>query len=97
MLLAVELTFGTEELSVYSDKTQLRAPSAYVYLSSGDAGRLGLADGDMVVVKRGETAFECRLIVSGGVAPGVAVAPRLPGSAAASLDGKYVEISRCPT
>ena len=68
-IIEVELTFWTEELSQYSDKTQLRAVEPYIMLHPEDAARLGLSPGDIM--------FECKLQVNGGIAKGVAVQPRL--------------------
>ncbi len=93
-LVVSELTFGTEELSSYSDKANLKTPSPYVALNPADAAALELKDGDAVAVGSGETVFSCALTASGGCAKGVAAVPRLPGWRAAGLTGGRVSIKK---
>ncbi len=91
---AVELTFGTEEISAYSGKTRLRAPEPYVLINSADAAGLGLKDGERVKVSSGKSALSCVLKTSASCAKGAAFAPRLTGFDAAALSGKRVNITK---
>ncbi len=94
LLYATDLTFGTEEISVYSDKTQLRAPEPYVMINREDAKELGLNDGDWVKVASGSLGISCALKTSASCAKGAAFAPRLTGFDAAALSGKTIRITR---
>lgn len=91
-LIASELTFGTEELSTYSNMTQLRAPVPYVLLNNDDAARLGLEPGIMVEISSGGLKLECALRVSDKAAEGVAIAPKVKGFPVSVLNGKKVTI-----
>ena len=91
-LIATELTFGTEELSTYSENTQLRAPAPYVLLNDEDAARLGITSGIMVEMSGGGLKLECLLRVSAKAAIGVAIAPRVNGFPVSGLSGKSVII-----
>jgi NADH-quinone oxidoreductase subunit G len=93
ILYATELTFGTEEISIRSDKTQLKAPAPYVLINSEDAGGSGLKDGERVKITSGDFSLECGLKTSESCAKGAAFAPRLHGFYAASLSGKRVKIT----
>ena len=93
LLYAVELTFGTEEISIHSDKTQLRAPKPYVLINAGDAVSLGLKDGQTVRVSSGEATFSCVLKTSASCARGAAFAPRLKDFRAEMLNRKRVTIT----
>ncbi len=93
LLYAVDLTFGTEEISAYSDKTGLRAPEPYVMINTEDAVALGLEDGEPVNVSSGDISVACVLKTSASCAGGAAFAPRLTGSDAAALSGKTVKIT----
>jgi NADH-quinone oxidoreductase subunit G len=91
-LIATELTFGTEELSTYSDMTQLRAPAPYVLLNDQEAVNLGLEPGSMVTLSGGGTTLECTLRVSGKSARGVAIVPKVKGFPVSGLAGKKITI-----
>ncbi len=93
LLYAVELTFGTEEISARSDKTQLRAPEPHVLINSEDAGKLGLKDGEPVRVSSGNITISCVLKTSSSCARGAAFAPRLKGFGAEALNRKRVTIT----
>jgi NADH-quinone oxidoreductase subunit G len=93
ILYAMELTFGTEEISARSDKTQLKAPAPYVLMNSEDAKGSGLKDGERVKITSGNLSLSCGLKVSGSCAKGAAFAPRLHGFDAAALSGKRVKIT----
>ncbi|MBI5695163.1 MAG: NADH-quinone oxidoreductase subunit NuoG [Nitrospirae bacterium] len=91
-LVAACQTFGTEEISSYSDKLNPVSPEPYVIIQTGDAAGLGITAGTRVLVTCGETSFACGLRVSDKMASGVAVAPRLPGLPVAWMAGKTVKI-----
>jgi len=92
LLFAVEQTFGTEELSSYSDKAMLKAPGPVVVLSPADASSLGLESGMDVTVTHGQLSLNCSVAVSEGCAGGTAFMPRLRNSRAWELSGKRVEL-----
>ena len=91
-LVSTELTFGTEELSTYSDNTQLRAPAPYVLLNDEEAARLGLEAGVMVEISGEGTTIQCTLRISGKAAKGVAITPKVKGFPVSVLSGKSVTI-----
>jgi len=93
ILYAIDLTFGTEEISTRSDKTQLKAPAPYVLMNNEDAGESGLKDGERVKITSGDLCLTCDLKVSESCARGAAFAPRLHGFDAAALSGKRVKIT----
>ncbi|MHB8174655.1 MAG: molybdopterin-dependent oxidoreductase, partial [Nitrospirota bacterium] len=93
ILYAVELTFGTEEISIHSDKTQLRAPEPYVLMNAEDTGEYGLKDGERVKITSGNLSLSCILKTSASCARGAAFAPRLQGFGANALSGKNVKIT----
>jgi len=92
-LIVSEHTFGTEELCSYSEKTNLRAPKPCVLMNADDAARLGLSAGANVTVSHGGMSVELELSTSDKTAPGVAVAPRLPGLPIRAMAGRYVKIT----
>jgi NADH-quinone oxidoreductase subunit G len=75
-LLLVDWTFGTEELSQYSDSLQQVEKAPYLSMNRKDAGKLGLKDGDRIILSTGEGAIEVNLYVGENVASGVMVLPR---------------------
>jgi len=93
-LVATELTFGTEEISTYADKAQLKAQQPYVTINSDDAARIGILHGGEGLVRSGDKVYAAEFRVSEIVAKGVAVAPRIPGWPVAGLAGKRVNITR---
>jgi len=93
-LISTELTFGTEELSTYSDKAMLKAPKPYVMINPGDASALGLEDECSVEVGHADKKFTCVLRVVDGCASGVAITPRLPGWSLKYIAGKRVTIKK---
>lgn len=92
LLAAVERTFGTEELSSYSDKTDLKAPEPCVTLNADDAARLGLGPGAKVEMTDGKTVMECGLGVSANQAGGTAFAPGLRSWPVREMSGKRIEL-----
>ncbi|MGC2423390.1 MAG: NADH-quinone oxidoreductase subunit NuoG [Nitrospirota bacterium] len=93
ILYAIDLTFGTEEISTRSDKTQLKAPTPYVLINAEDARESGLNDGDRVKITSGDLSLSCGLRTSTSCAKGAAFAPKLHGFDAAALSGKRVKIT----
>jgi NADH-quinone oxidoreductase subunit G len=93
ILYAIELTFGTEEISIRSDKTQLKAPAPYVLINSEDARESGLKDGEQVKITSGGLSLSCGLKTSASCAKGASFAPKLHGFDAAALSGKRVKIT----
>ena len=91
-LISTDLTFGTEELSTYSDNTQLRATEPYVLLNNEDAARLGLESGVMVELSGSGLKLECILMANGKAAEGVAIAPKVKGFPISGLTGKKITI-----
>jgi len=75
-LLLVDWTFGTEELSCYSDLIWPVESEPCITLHDEDAGRAGLADGDRVLVQLDRGEVEVKVCVSKKMARGVMVLPR---------------------
>jgi NADH-quinone oxidoreductase subunit G len=92
LLLTVDHTFGTEELSSYSGNAMLRAPRPIVMINTGDASDLGLVHGRDVTVTHGSAAVECRLAVSDDCAKGMAFMFKLRSTGAWKLSGNKVEV-----
>jgi NADH-quinone oxidoreductase subunit G len=77
-VLAVERTFGTEELCAYSVCLQELAEAPCLCMHSTDARLLNLDDGDRLVVELNGGAIEARLQVVGNMASGILIIPRHP-------------------
>jgi NADH-quinone oxidoreductase subunit G len=90
--IAVEQTFGTQELSRSSDKTMLRSPEPFILAHPADAESLGLAPGSTVSASANGTIVTGTLTTSEQAARGVAIAPRLSGMESEALAGKLVEL-----
>lgn len=67
--------FGSEEMSVRAKPVQQRIPVPYVALASGDAARLGLADGRKASVKVGDALVELEVRVSATLPAGTVGLP----------------------
>jgi NADH-quinone oxidoreductase subunit G len=80
-LLVVEQLFGSELLAHLSGPLEAVRPLPRVLLHADDGARLGLADGDPARLTTEFGHQEVRVGLSGRMAPGVVVAPRLRGSA----------------
>jgi len=93
-LIVCDTTFGTEELSSYSEKTLLRLPEPYIIICTEDAATLGLKDSMRVAVRWNARTLFLDLVVKDGVAKGIAVMPKLPSLRTAGFAGKHVTISR---
>ena len=90
-VLAVERTFGTEELSAYSLCLQELAKAPFLCMHSTDAQQLNLKDGDQVVVELNGGAIEARLQVAENMASGILIIPRQPGLGWQKMStGRYV-------
>ena len=77
-VLAVERTFGTEELCAYSVCLQELSKAPCLDMHSTDAQQLNLNDGDQVVVELNGGAIEARLQVAENMASGILIIPRHP-------------------
>lgn len=75
-VMAVERTFGTEELSADSACLKALAGSPVIFMHSSDAKQLNLTDGDRVSVELSGGAVEARLQVTANMAAGTLVIPR---------------------
>jgi anaerobic selenocysteine-containing dehydrogenase len=78
-LLLVEQTFGTEELSSYSQFTKDAEMPPWLAMHTRDANRLGLTHEDRVSLQVNGFILEVGLRVADTVAPGVMVLPRHRG------------------
>ncbi|CAB5128817.1 hypothetical protein D3OALGB2SA_3474 [Olavius algarvensis associated proteobacterium Delta 3] len=90
-LMTVERTFGTEELSCRSAPLQELEESPAVLMHPGDAGAMGLDEGENVVIDTGAGEIRVRLAVSEDMARGVVFLPRHH-----RLDWQYLPNLRVP-
>jgi NADH-quinone oxidoreductase subunit G len=70
------LTFGTEALSAISACLQELESEPTVCMHTSEAKRLGLADGDSILIQAESGRLETRLSVVSNMAAGVLVVPR---------------------
>jgi len=75
-LIAVERTFGTEELSSHSACLTEFAGSPCIFMRRSDARSLSLADGDRIAVELDSGMIEANLQVADHMAAGTLVIPR---------------------
>jgi NADH-quinone oxidoreductase subunit G len=75
-LILVEWTFGTEELSVHSPHLRKVERNPCLYMEDGDARKMGLNDGDKVLMKLDTGTVQVDLRVEANMASGVVVLPR---------------------
>ena len=75
-LVIVDWTFGTEELSGYSPCLDTVMPSPVLYMHGEDAERLGLADGEFVVLTTETGSVAVALRVVDNMRAGVLILPR---------------------
>ncbi len=75
-LFLVDWTFGTEELSGYSEHLRKAEPSPTLLMHADDAARSGLAHGDRVALHAEEILLEVQLVVSRAMARGIMFLPR---------------------
>lgn len=75
-LIAVDQTFGTEELSAHSPCLQEAEPTPSAAMHEADAAGMGLSDGDILVIEGASGQFSLPLRTGRNMAPGVLVIPR---------------------
>jgi NADH-quinone oxidoreductase subunit G len=75
-LIAVEWTFGTEELSSYSECLTDLEESPGIFMCRTDAQKLHLAAGDMVSIELDSGTLEANLRVADNMAAGTLIIPR---------------------
>jgi NADH-quinone oxidoreductase subunit G len=75
-LITVDWTFGTEELSSYSPCLDTVVPSPVLFMHGEDAERLGLADGEPVVLTTETGSVTVALRVVGNMRAGMLILPR---------------------
>jgi NADH-quinone oxidoreductase subunit G len=75
-LLMVDWMFGTSEFSAHSDSLQGALGAPYMSMSAKDAERMGLSDGEIVIVELDGGGLQIMLSVSDRTAEGVLVIPR---------------------
>jgi NADH-quinone oxidoreductase subunit G len=75
-LLLVDWTFGTEELASYSPLMQEVETAPVLLIHPGDAGKLGLGDGDRANVRLPQGSLAVTVKLAAALAPGVVVLPR---------------------
>jgi len=75
-LIAVEWTFGTEELSAHSECLEDLAGSPCILMNRSDAQQLNLADGDRLFLELDSGGIEVKLQTKGDMAAGTLILPR---------------------
>jgi NADH-quinone oxidoreductase subunit G len=75
-LITVDWTFGTEELSGFSECLHELEPQPVIFLSTGEAQNLGFADGDRISIQSAGGSISAELKVVENLAPGVLMVPR---------------------
>ena len=75
-LIFIDNTFGTEELSAFSECLWKLEPESAVILNAADALGLGLANGDRVTIQTDTGNLEVKLTVAESMARGVLIVPR---------------------
>ena len=75
-LLLVDWTFGTEELASYSPLLREAETAPVLLIHPGDAGKLGLGDGDRAVLHLPKGTLTVTVKLAATLAPGVVVLPR---------------------
>ena len=75
-LLLVDWTFGTEELASYAPIMQEAEAAPVLLIHPGDAGKLGLGDGNRAVLHLPKGLLAVRIKLAAAMAPEVAVLPR---------------------
>jgi NADH-quinone oxidoreductase subunit G len=77
LLLLVEATFGTEELSGYSPFLRKVEPEPRLWMHSTDAADMGFAEGDDIHIATDDGPITATLTLSPGMARSTLVLPRL--------------------
>ena len=75
-LLAVDWTFGTEELSAYSKFIRQVEKEPCLFMNSKDASRMGLKDGERITLHLDSGRLEAELRAVDNMAPGVIMMPQ---------------------
>jgi NADH-quinone oxidoreductase subunit G len=75
-LITVELTFGTEELSIHSPYLRQMEKAPCLFLSIKDADRLGISHGDSIAVRSDAGTIDVHAAVVENMADGTLVLPR---------------------
>jgi NADH-quinone oxidoreductase subunit G len=75
-LLVTDWTFGTEELSNYSESIQQVEKEPYLLMHPKDASRTGLKDKERITLHLDRGSLEVELRVADNVAPGVIILPK---------------------
>jgi NADH-quinone oxidoreductase subunit G len=75
-LLLVDWTFGTEELSAYSEVIRQVETAPILSMHPKDTETFGLHDGDKIAIRFPKGSFAVQVRVTNNMAPGVAVLPR---------------------
>ena len=75
-LLVADWTFGTEELSTYSEYIQQVEKEPYLLMHPKDASRTGLKDKERITLHLDRGPLEVELRVADNVAPGVIILPK---------------------
>lgn len=75
-LLVCDWTFGTEELSTYSNLIQQVEKEPCLFMNPKDASRAGMKDGERVTLDMNRGPLSVELRVANNVAPGVIVLPK---------------------
>ena len=75
-LITVERTFGTEELSSYSECLTALEGSPGIFMCRTDAEKLNLTAGDMVSLELGSGTLEANLRIADNMAAGTLIIPR---------------------
>ena len=75
-LVLTDLTFGTEELSAYSECLFELEPEPAILLHSSDAVNMDLADGSLIAIETASGSCQAKLKVIENMASGVIIVPR---------------------
>jgi NADH-quinone oxidoreductase subunit G len=75
-LLAVDWTFGTEELASYSRFIQQVEKNPSIFMQAQDASLIGFQDKDKVKIFLEAAEIEAELTVVQNMAPGIMILPR---------------------
>jgi NADH-quinone oxidoreductase subunit G len=84
-IIPAERTFGTEELSSYSECLEPLAETLFAGLRTEDAAALGVGDGDRIALGTATASVELVVKVFDRMASGVIIVPRLRGPAGPAL------------
>jgi len=76
VLITVDWTFGTEELSVRSPYLRQMEKDPCLFLSRKDAAQMGISDGDRVAIRSDAGTIHVHASVVENMAPGILVLPR---------------------